>query len=570
MGLASSGEKPIRRVGEATNSGPTLKYARPETSVGFKGARQAATGDDGLAGYVDGPPKVDPFALQVITANCTGWGPLQRLPESTAAHAVLAQEHHLRGIDVAAASQGAKARGWKSLWAEAEPGTGEGTRGGVAVFVRDFLGLSRPHWGDHVLASGRVVAAMMEGPGCRPTLLVSAYFRDGEGLSAANRALMAAIGERLRELGHGAGDHESRASAAPYIVGADFNMLPDEVLDSGFADEVEGCVFAPRGARGTCRTAAAQRTLDFFVVSNGLGKAIAAIDTVEDGTLSTHVPVRIQFHPRLTALKALAIRAPPLIPTERVYGPIAPPPDWSVVTALCERARDSIRRATRQQAQQLVDAAYTAWAQMAELELQDVTGKWVDKPGLRGGAPALAWKSLIPEKVRRPRETKAAGWRQADSVMREISLAASALRAERGATAQGVLHEVIELLNDKCGAASTDDDGGTTGDELPTLDDDDLGPMDAATWQTLRSLARRARDLLTSVPEGGGDEEWRILQDRISQWQERIAEHRKKAETEERKNASSEWRDWVREGIDAGAKHAHKAVKLPELWNPTV
>ncbi len=396
-----------------------------------------------------GVPQPESFTLQALTANTTGWGPLQQLLLQTDVHVVMAQEHHLRGEDVAAASQWSIRHGWKSLWCEAEQGEGEGTKGGVVILVRSYLGLSRPPWGDQVVAEGRIVAATVEALSCRPMVVAAVYLKDGEGMSATNRALLAKLGERLRGLGHGDVEFERRASAMPYLVGADFNMSPQEVVESGWLAELDGHVFAVKSARGTCRTAGKQSNIDFFAVSNGLGKAVAEVSTVEGGALCTHVPVKLRFHPRITSLRALAIRPPPVLPTARVFGPIPAPPDWAAVRTLCTRARDCMGTSTdRQLAQSVVDAAYLAWAQLAEHELQDITGHVVDKPGLRGAPPKLIWQSIVPEKVDKPRARLAESWRQADSIARELQLAAVTAKGggPRSEAARHILQEVERYI----------------------------------------------------------------------------------------------------------------------------
>ncbi len=208
---------PAGAAREAPPSKSTLGYRIPGGD-GFKGARRADAGAEGLSGFVDGVPEKQLFSLTIETANSTGWHPLQRHLMRTQAHIVLGQEHHLRGEDVAAASQWARRRGWKSLWVDAEPGDGAGTRGGVTIFARDYLGLARPPWGDEMVVPGRVAAAVVEAPGHRQLLLFSAYLRDGEGMSVANRAIMAAIGACVQRMGHGDSDFENRVGAMPFRI----------------------------------------------------------------------------------------------------------------------------------------------------------------------------------------------------------------------------------------------------------------------------------------------------------------------------------------------------------------
>ncbi len=427
--------RPHRRIGEAMNPGPATADAASATSAarsilgyrmpggdGFKGARRADAGAEGLSGFVDGMPENQSFALAIETANSTGWQPLQKYLMRTRAHVILAQEHHLRGEQVAAASQWAKGEGWKSLWVEVGPGEGAGTRGGVAIFARDYLGMARPPWGDEMVVPGRVAAAVVEAPGHRQILMFSAYLRDGEGMSVANRAIMAAIGACVQRMGHGSGDFEARAGAMPYLVGADFNSEPEDLVGTGMLDTIDAQIFAPATRRGTCRTATAGRTLDFFMLDAGLSRAVGEVATVEDGTLATHVPVRLVFHPRVTCLKALSLRSPPALPTERLYGPLPAPPHWRQAAALCEEAMAVVSKGTSMAAAQAaIDDAYAIWAKTADEELQRVTGKYYDGASLRGETPRLIWKSIVPERVKERDQGEAEPWRYADALAREIA-----------------------------------------------------------------------------------------------------------------------------------------------------
>lgn len=195
----------VFRFGEASHPGPSRRRYADPSKPGFRSAHAtdgvladaraqdtaaaAAAADDGQ------------FALEVVTANTTGWGPLKRYLGRTTAHVVLAQEHRLRGERVDEASEWARRQGWKSLWADAAKGDGDGTRGGVAIFVRDSLGLRPPPWGDPVVEEARILAATVEAPGHRPTIYSTMYLEDGTGLAPRNRAYMAKLGQKFSKSG---------------------------------------------------------------------------------------------------------------------------------------------------------------------------------------------------------------------------------------------------------------------------------------------------------------------------------------------------------------------------------
>ncbi len=88
----------------------------------------------------------------------SGWGSLlEYLRKGTPAHVILAQETHLVGPRALEASSTARKLGWTVLQAEAIPGIGLGSSGGVMILARDWLGISKPDI-PFIIAPGRIVA----------------------------------------------------------------------------------------------------------------------------------------------------------------------------------------------------------------------------------------------------------------------------------------------------------------------------------------------------------------------------------------------------------------------------
>ncbi len=143
----------------------------------------------------------------------------------------------------------------------------------------------------------------------------AAYFHDGQGLSRSNVELAAAIGAHWQA---------QQDDSLQLILAADFNMEPEVFARAALANQVWGRLVVPRTSRGTCRTRTTASTYDYFYMSAAMADLVSGTDTWEGSGIRTHSPVVATFHPRLASLKALAIRAPPAIPIEAVYGPRPP------------------------------------------------------------------------------------------------------------------------------------------------------------------------------------------------------------------------------------------------------
>ncbi len=559
----------FRRVGEAANPGPrgsgSVRYADP-SKVSFRGARctEGPMVRSGCPG--DDPPEAEPWALRLITANTTGWGPLMRLAMSTDADVILAQEHKLRGAEVATASDWALRKGWKTIWEEAALTTEGGRSGGVVIMVKSHLGLSPPPWKDATVVKARAVAATLEAPSMRPTVLVSAYLFDGVGPSAANRGILAAIGGKLQSLGHGSDSDQARHEGPmPYVIGADFNFTPTEMADTGFVDNVNGTVVAPKTAGGTCRTATAGRTLDYFIVSSGLDQGIERIEAGDNRVIKTHVPVKLCFRPRLTMLRALALRVPPKLPTDRVFGPVRPPPDWGKAKEATARALQEAREGQPEAAQRRLDEAYAHWATTAEEELQEVTGCQLPKVGCRAQGPRLVWRTILPEKVHRGRRSKAADdHRGRVALLRSMGIAVQAAQNGSLHHAKAMAMEIWRMHREQGddGRAGGAGDVGRVGE----------GGEAADEVERVRRQVNELMDLLmgglqTQHCEGWMD--WATWERKAEQVTTEVQRQLRRAEHEERSEAAEAWKEWVAEGAAGGAKNAHRAVKLPQLWVPT-
>ncbi len=141
------------------------------------------------------------FKLQLESVNSTGWAALRKRLARTDAHVLLAQETWVPQTLIPEASEWARKRGWKSVWAPARLTEAGGTSGGVAIFARDFLGLRHPDVGSHIWCPSRAVAAVLEAPGHRPMVVASTYLIAGCGPAQANLEVLADVGRAVARLG---------------------------------------------------------------------------------------------------------------------------------------------------------------------------------------------------------------------------------------------------------------------------------------------------------------------------------------------------------------------------------
>ncbi len=626
-----------RRIGEADHPGPPEVYthARRVPAPDASGAIKYPKPGGGCLGDAIAPghrprqrEEEDVLRLTLETVNTTGWSALKKRMEETEAHCILAQETWIDQAAVAGAAAWARRHGWRSIWAPALTTTRGGTAAGVAILVRDCFGLHLPNDGTHILSTARAVTGIMEVPGGRPIRLISCYLRHGNASADLNAEVLGAVGAAL----------EQCSDDEVHVVGGDFNADPAEIVDAEFDRRVGATVFCADTDRGTYRTAKACSTIDYFMVADRLAAAVECVRTVEASSVRGHVPVQLAFKPRLAAIRALHVRQPPRLATERVYGPLPPPGDWTHRAAVAEAAL-AAARAGSPAAERIIEMAYAQWADGAEEELEAFTGVPLAKRGERGKRPRLVWRNVLPERRFVPRYPSLAAAVWLKGVSAELQrIVATAARAGGAQRADGDLAHGPHALDDP------DDDGDyvpADTDEPRETDTDLVGEQLEADSASRARRERRGRRPPTSwrhccgvleeishslehdAPQGEEPGEIRELRTRLITiaddirhvaeaqpgpgshrptglaWSERQAHWTeewptavaaavavKEEETtavritadaiveqltraDKADNARS-WREWVREGIDAGAGRAHAATRLPQEVVPTV
>ncbi len=492
---------------------------------------------------------------------------------------------------LAKASSWARRKGWHSLWAPAGVGPGGGASGGVAILARAELGLRHPIIGSHVLEEARAVAGFVHPPGHRPILLTSVYLKDGRGLSADNRNVLARIGECAAAQG---------AGCLPLVAG-DFQCGPQEVADSGFPDQIHGRVMAAQSARGTFRTKATASTLDFFVAAHSLAEVIEEVATVERSGIKGHVPIQASFAPRPVALKALAVRRPPELNLERVFGPLPPPQCWSgAKRAAVAALRASTHGAAEPELQQTIDNAYKEWCQVAEQEVADATGSSPKKWGLRGQMPKLKWASVLPESTPKGAPSAAAAATYLRGFVGELIRIIGLVEGEAGSGLY--VNPLPAELNRPHGATfATPIRGGYDGGqriaaastrggrprpttdlalceevvneiiEVLTVDIENNGTSDdlRMRYRDTDSIANRVLGAVREARSTGFHSDERLGHD-LHSLGELLAGMEKAAERNRDSEEQRRWKEWLEEDWNAGARRAHAATRAPVEWRPTV
>ena len=129
------------------------------------------------------------------------------------------------------------------------------------------------------------------------------------------------------------------------------------------------------------------------------------VNTIEDTIVKGHVPVQMRFQAQAIAWRALHVRGPPRTPSDRIVGPLPPPPFYGKVIQGVRNARRVDGGGNRAMAQASLDDAYAVWADLVEVELAHATDfPPPPKSGERNPMPYVSWRSILPERNQRANE----------------------------------------------------------------------------------------------------------------------------------------------------------------------
>ncbi len=278
-----------------------------------------------------------------------------------------------------------------------------------------------------------------------------------------------------------------------------------------------------------------------------------------------------------------------------VVGPRLPPPCWEEANKIIEDAVYKATWAERDEAQRALDKAYGAFADLAEEELEHATGANIEHLGNRSANPKFVWRSVLPETKPKGGDPTAAALGWMEGVVREVGRIAKGPEAAGAAFPPGAdVGADGEAAGDARDGDDADDATGraeTTvdvdcldGDDADLLDDSECGlvlddiiesliadyPAEATDAIVVRlhsrvlDVAAEARVLGEATAEAK-----REFWSNLATLTEDVEKAAREAETDETKKALGDWRAWLMDGIDEGARHAHMHTRLPQEWVPT-
>ncbi|CAK0826069.1 unnamed protein product [Prorocentrum cordatum] len=457
----------------------------------------------------------------------------KRLRRSTAM-VILAHEIGYGIDDCESLSPWATARGWQSLIVPGLPSRGHLPSADLAVFAREGIGLRGPTYPDEApprragsvnetishgteLVRGRAQHVVVELPNWPPLNVVNVYLHTGEGMSNRNASLLMTVGLALAGQAH------------PGIIGGDWNMDVQVVKDSSFPVHAQLEMVTPRHA--TCRTAASVSTIDYFGLTTGSMRMLAACKADLTWAVKPHRPVQLQLTAEGTKLRYLTYVGGAKIPAQTVHGPFLEESSWSLERSFAEQALKMAKEAPAAVAWRFLSKAWGRWATRAASRLGHLTGtevrasayarplqaKWVEREH----------QILTDDEV----QAIADGWKWLQDCLAGLSTAKANARTPEG---RQVLDNEVQgfLTVDYCGQN-----------------------LSARLDACVRQARQRAQRSFSSED--------------IRTFSEEIDEDVNFAMQQANKESSRRWKEWCDGACAGGARKLHKATRAREVQAPT-
>ncbi len=316
------------------------------------------------------------FALDSVNGN--SWNGALGYLQHSAADVAAFQESKRMAHQTQAAEREAVRFGWVASMQPAVRLDSGLASGGVGVAVKKHIGMARAMGaGEDTGLSYRTQLRWVSCAVRGGFHLGSVWLFPTEGLTQRNRRVLEEVALALRGV------------TGPWVLAGDWNLPPDLLAQSGWLDQVRGCIVAP--AVPTCNAAVD----DYFVVSTSIRHAVAGVSAIHDAGLHPHSPVRLYLKSNVRQAMSRCLIAP-----RRFEGT---PPPGCPTRAACSASTAAAALRTSSSARPTPipngdDIDYSSWVTAVEEDCAEMHGVDGDSHGAayrgRARGPRFAWKPM--------------------------------------------------------------------------------------------------------------------------------------------------------------------------------
>ena len=208
-------------------------------------------------------------------------------------------EHKKAREDIPATQKKMVDMGLKSWWTQARK-TPDGVSGGTSIHLQRCFKAHRIDWPD--LPAGQLLHEdpdMWTGIQIQALanfVIVTAYFKDGIGMTGQNLGMLSKILAWVRAVG------------LPWLIVADWNTTPQLLAQSGALHGIDSKIIIPANCEATCSSGIG-RILDYVVASAHMAKLIEVRLELEAPT-KPHVGLEVSINMELLNDKVRVLQAP--------------------------------------------------------------------------------------------------------------------------------------------------------------------------------------------------------------------------------------------------------------------
>eukprot|EP00959_Pyramimonas_sp_CCMP1952_P420423 8806290-Pyramimonas_sp.AAC.1 len=223
--------------------------------------------------------------VRIYGTNCYTWSAASTLLDSLCGGqvwALLGQEHQLSHQWIPEILASTKKRGITLAMTKPAPGPHGGPSAGVYIAVPSAIGLAPlagcKNFGHSPPGSpGRLCVAWAPIGGKGGMMLIGVYMWVSEGLSIGSLSLLDRIADIIHRL------------RIPWVPQGDFNVLPSELANSNWIDDIGGVPLAT--GLPTCQHTTGQRELDYYVVDQRIAPAFDPPQLYAEVSAPPHAPL---------------------------------------------------------------------------------------------------------------------------------------------------------------------------------------------------------------------------------------------------------------------------------------